>query len=372
MSEARQSKSRSSSTRDAAAFQMAGARDGRQEFNQFNVTDVSMNHDILKHKKCRSKAVRSMKAQNRVNFTLLESGPLTKRSCPRPISTLATSFPAAGLESGRCSNRACFAETATAIIICIRGFSNQCRLRSQSAKLRDRDGMDQIYQHFQEEAETFDRLIRNLIPRYEEMLRTVADAIPFPENSEIRVVDLGAGTGMLSARVKQRFSSARVTCVDAAPNMLALARNRLREFPDVGFEESEFSKYEFRGMYHAIISSLALHHLPTEGSKIAFYAKILAALEPGGVFLNADAVLAATPYWQNLCIGRWKDYMRLAISENEIEDKWMRLHREEDFPAPLLQQLQWLSELGFTTPDVLWKEHYFAVYGALKPRQQVA
>lgn len=226
---------------------------------------------------------------------------------------------------------------------------------------------DQVYQHFQEGAEAFDGLIRKLIPRYTQMLGAVADALPFPQDAAIRVADLGAGTGMLSALVKQRFPLARLTCVDGAPNMLALARHRLRQFPDVGFQECEFSKYEFDRTYHAVVSSLALHHLPTDADKIAFYRKIFASLEPSGVFLNADAVQGSTPYWQNLSIERWKDFMRLAIPEREVEDKWMRLHREEDFPSPLLQQLQWLTELGFTTPDVLWKEHYFAVYGAVKP-----
>ncbi len=228
-------------------------------------------------------------------------------------------------------------------------------------------GNDQVYEHFQEEAEGFDGLIRKLIPRYDQMLRTVADAIPFPEDSAIRVVDLGAGTGMLSAAVSRRFPRAQLTCVDGAPNMLALARRRFEQRPDFRFEECEFSRYEFSQTCHAVVSSLALHHLPSDAAKIAFYSKIFAALEPGGVFLNADAALASTHFWQQLSIERWKDHMRLALPEQEIEEKWMRLHREEDFPAPLLRQLRWLADLGFITPDVLWKEHYFAVFGAVKP-----
>lgn len=225
----------------------------------------------------------------------------------------------------------------------------------------------EVYEHFREEAATFDALIHRLIPGYEEMLWTTAAAIPFPEDAQIRVADLGAGTGLLSARILQRFPGARLTCIDAAASMLALARQRFSESPNVRFEESEFSQFQFHGTYHAIVSSLALHHLPTDTSKISFYSKIFAALEPGGVFLNADAVLAATPAWQELCIGRWKEHMRQTIPEDEIEGKWMRLHREEDFPSPLLQQLQWLSAIGFATPDVLWKKHYFAVFGAMKP-----
>lgn len=42
------------------------------------------------------------------------------------------------------------------------------------------------------------------------------------------------------------------------------------------------------------------------------------------------------------------------------------MSEEEDRPAKLIEQLNWLAEIGFTDVDVIWKYYNFAVYGGLK------
>jgi tRNA (cmo5U34)-methyltransferase len=58
--------------------------------------------------------------------------------------------------------------------------------------------------------------------------------------------------------------------------------------------------------------------------------------------------------------------MRKSVSAEEIENKWMITYRDEDNPAMLIDQLDWLREIGFTEVDVLLKYFNFALYGGRK------
>jgi len=74
--------------------------------------------------------------------------------------------------------------------------------------------VEKIKRHFEEEAEEFDGLIRKLIPHYPEMIEALVSALPWGPEREIRVIDLGCGTGTVALRVKERFPKARITCLD--------------------------------------------------------------------------------------------------------------------------------------------------------------
>jgi trans-aconitate 2-methyltransferase len=67
----------------------------------------------------------------------------------------------------------------------------------------------------------FDTSIRQLIPRYDEMLDAIAGCI---SPSAQRILDLGCGTGELSIRLLKRCPSARVVAVDYSPRMIEFAK----------------------------------------------------------------------------------------------------------------------------------------------------
>jgi tRNA (cmo5U34)-methyltransferase len=227
--------------------------------------------------------------------------------------------------------------------------------------------LDRVREHFEREAREFDELIVRLIPRYDEMISAMIAAIPFAPDQPLRVIDLGCGTGTVAARVKQRFPRARITCVDLAENMLALARTKLAAFDGIDVEQGDFLTYQFKGPYNVALSSLALHHLETDADKRSFYSRLFAALAPGGVFWNADAALGATPAVQQMFMEKWKDHMRVTVPEREIEERWFTKHADEDHPAKLNEHFRWMQEVGFVDPEVIWRYFYCGVYGAHKP-----
>jgi tRNA (cmo5U34)-methyltransferase len=228
--------------------------------------------------------------------------------------------------------------------------------------------VEKVKQHFEEEAQEFDAIIRRLIPNYEQMLDALVTALPFDQCQSIRVVDLGCGTGTIARRIKDVYPLAQITCVDIAEKMLQIAQVKLGEArDDLRYQLANFENYEFDATYDAAVSSLALHHLVSDDDKIKFYKKIYDCLTPGGVFYNADVILGSSSHLQERYMEKWREYMRLQVSVEEIEQKWIPQHYDEDHPANLMSQLAWLQNMGFAEVDVIWKYYNFSVYGGRKP-----
>jgi len=222
--------------------------------------------------------------------------------------------------------------------------------------------------HFQEEAHIFDETIVRLIPYYNDMLEALVSSLPFSSRKRPSILDLGCGTGTVSAQILERFPDAHVTCLDMASNMLAMAKEKLALYAmdDSQFVCADFSKWNSALKYDAIVSSLALHHLPDDDAKKTFFTKVFESLASGGVFVNADVVLSGDTEIQDMYLRKWREFMLKTVSVEEVDEKWFPSYRNEDRPAILLDQLAWLKEVGFTSTDVIWKYYNFAVYGGKK------
>jgi len=60
---------------------------------------------------------------------------------------------------------------------------------------------------------------------------------------------------------------------------------------------------------------------------------------------------------------RWQEFMAVSMKRVEIDAILERFRREDSLPH-LLDQLRWLSEVGFNKVDVVWKDHMGAVVWA--------
>ena len=225
---------------------------------------------------------------------------------------------------------------------------------------------DKVKAHFEEESAEFDKTIRKLIPHYRDMINALINSIPFEHGVPVKVLDLGCGTGTVTKILKGQFKNAHVTCLDLAENMIEMAKIKLNDYNNIEYTVGDFYEYNFTETYDVIVSSLALHHLATDEDKKGFYKKIYEALTPGGVFINADAVLAPNKQLQDIYTSKWKEFMNLSISMDEIEEKWVPSAETEDHPVKITDHLDWLREIGFKDVDVIWKYYHLAVYCGFK------
>lgn len=213
---------------------------------------------------------------------------------------------------------------------------------------------------FDAHAEGYEGPRRRLIPPFDAFYGTAVDALAMfgpPTRAPERVLDLGAGTGMLAARVAARYPDARFVLTDGAPAMLEQAREALGDRAE--YVVADLAGPLPDGGFDAVVSALAIHHLGDE-DKRALFARVAAALPPGGVFVNAEQVAGPTP-----CFDRhyreWHEASARAAGSDDAEWAASMERMAHDQCADVESQLMWLREAGFDAADCLFKDRRFAV-----------
>lgn len=219
--------------------------------------------------------------------------------------------------------------------------------------------------HLGAAATDYDRIIRTMIPGYEHILSTIGRWLSQIVPHDGRIIELGGGTGALAEAVLMKLPKARMEIWDTDPNMLAVARERLRRFGErVTLCEKSFA--ERLDACHAVIATLSLHHIPTLDAKRAVYRNVFEALSERGVFLNGDCAIDSTEPTHTAMLRYWLDFMaKHGISEAEGR-KYFADWAKEDTYQQIFDELTALAQAGFRRPEVYWREGPFAVYGGVK------
>jgi len=213
-------------------------------------------------------------------------------------------------------------------------------------------------------AETYDSERRRLVPCFEELYGTTADLVSRCVGPNPRVLDLGAGTGILSATILERVPSARLTLLDASAAMLRRAEARLAQSQPKILLRSLAAELP-PGPFDAVVSALAIHHLSDEEKRL-LYGRILKVLSPGGLFANAEQVAGKTERLEKLFEASHLDASRkLGSSEEEIAGAIERM--KCDKCATLADQLAWLEQAGYRDVECFLRWFRFAVFGGWKP-----
>jgi SAM-dependent methyltransferase len=200
-----------------------------------------------------------------------------------------------------------------------------------------------------------------------EQLTLLARLIPFPTDTPLEVLDLGAGYGAVAAAVLDTFPLATAVLLDVSEEMIRLGGERMAPYAGrYRYVHGDFADgvlpAEVEGPFHAVVSSLAIHHLPPEG-KQSLYRDIAARLVPGGCFLNLDIVAAPDPTLTELYT-RIEAQERAARGEAPRPDTGTSHHSELQ---PLDEHLAWLRAAGLVHVDCFWKRLGTALFGGYRP-----
>jgi tRNA (cmo5U34)-methyltransferase len=218
--------------------------------------------------------------------------------------------------------------------------------------------MSEIQRKFDAISKKYDEQRRKFIPCFDDFYgTTVAVASVDAENPGI--LDIGAGTGLLSAFLMERYPEASFTLIDISEKMLDMAKDRFRNNLNVKYIAADYSTYDFVEKYDIVISALSIHHLEDE-KKAELYKKSYSILKENGIFINADQVHGETPFIENLNKTTWRQYVETSgLPEEEILAGYERVKLDKD--SSLDQQLDWLKEAGFCDVSCIYKYYQFAV-----------
>jgi tRNA (cmo5U34)-methyltransferase len=162
------------------------------------------------------------------------------------------------------------------------------------------------------------------------------------------------------------FPKAQLTLFDLTPEMLTIARQRLKPLGRrVRFVTADFAAAAPVKSYDAVVSALALHHLPDSGKRHLF-ADIFKYLTPGGVLINADQVAGETAAIDRRSRETWmRRSGELKATERDLNAALERM--KQDLPATVGQQLTWMRESGFVEVSSSYRNLIYAVISGMKP-----
>ncbi|MGI8428644.1 MAG: class I SAM-dependent methyltransferase [Solirubrobacteraceae bacterium] len=217
---------------------------------------------------------------------------------------------------------------------------------------------------FSRHARQYDAQRRRLVPAFDAFYGAVTDVLALLSGPVERVLDLGAGTGLLSAAVVAGHPGATLELLDGSEEMLLQARRR------PGLDGSAIHLQDLRdalpdGPFDAVVSALAIHHLD-DGVKRELFLRVRERLRPGGVFVNAEQVAAPSSSLAGAYEQMWVSRCRaLGATKKELSAAQQRMVHDDCADAE--SQLRWLREAGFEPADCVLKSWRFAVLAGWVP-----
>ncbi len=220
-----------------------------------------------------------------------------------------------------------------------------------------------VKKNFDLKYQDYDTLIRNLIPRYEEMHSLLVQNLK-NLNPKPRILDLGIGTGQTALQIMQKHPQATITGVDISQTMLDQAKLRLQQFlSQIQLIQEDIINYQPNQFFDAAVAVLCIHHL-NANQKQEFFKKIYPTLHAGSSFIIADIIkfdsLEETQFHEQ----KWKKFLEQNLGEEKAE-YWFENYKEEDLPDSVSNQIKWLEMAGFKA-RCIWQYLNYALIVAQK------
>ena len=115
--------------------------------------------------------------------------------------------------------------------------------------------MEQIKKAFDEMASRYDAQRRWIIPEMEDFYNAAVWAAECT-HTQPAVLDIGAGTGLLSALILRKYPDASLTLVDLSEQMLGIAKERFSNRRDMRYITGDYSSVDFRPLRPDLLGSL--------------------------------------------------------------------------------------------------------------------
>ncbi|MFN2488929.1 MAG: trans-aconitate 2-methyltransferase [Actinomycetota bacterium] len=221
------------------------------------------------------------------------------------------------------------------------------------------------------------------VPAREEQLATIACLLPFEHEERFRVVELGAGEGMLAHTILDCYPGSSVLALDGSDSMRERAACVLARFGGrAAIDHFDLASQDWLPHLDgadAVVSSLTLHHLSGTGKRRLFE-QVATQLPARGALLIADLVEPQRGEVRALFAATWdreaEQRSPAGAGPREPFEAFQRsgwnLFRhpdpEVDKPSPLADQLSWLAAAGFPVVDCFWLRAGHAIYGGYRAR----
>lgn len=213
-------------------------------------------------------------------------------------------------------------------------------------------------------AKEYDSKRQIFIPCFEDFYVNTTDFLAGFYNNPNRILDLGAGTGLLSMYWYKNFPDAEFVLDDIAAEMLEVAKHRFDSLSNIKYITDDYYKTFPDGEFDLIISALSIHHLNDE-DKEQLFKQIYKKLPQGGMFVNYDQFCFDNKNFSEYADSRWIDTLgKSSLSKHDIE-LWKE-RRKLDKECSVKQEINMLKESGFDNPECVYSFQKFSIIAAIK------
>lgn len=199
--------------------------------------------------------------------------------------------------------------------------------------------------------------IRNFKKEFEEIF----DYINI--SSDQIIIEFGAGTGEFALEAAELCS--KVYAIDVSKSMIDFAKNkaRQRKIDNIQFYNAGFLTYENAEKVDAIITQLALHHLPDFWKMIALR-RMANMLKPEGKLFIRDVVYSFDTDNYIQFFDNWVEKIGLSMGEKFIKDAIVTVREEYPTLSFIMEEL--INRSGFHIDGLYNEEGFMSVYKCRK------
>lgn len=214
-------------------------------------------------------------------------------------------------------------------------------------------------------SEEYDINRRKFIPCFNDFYETTTKFISANINEPKRILDLGAGTGLLSYFWFKYFPKSEYVLTDIANDMLNIAKKRFSGLDNVSYQKLDYSKELPRGNFDVIASALSIHHLENDAKK-SLFERIYDKLNCNGIFVNYDQFCAGQGEINDWYDSYWENHLvyNSGLTNNDIM-LWKE-RRKLDRECSVEEEINMLQTSNFKIVKCIYSYQKFSVLIAIK------
>ena len=123
------------------------------------------------------------------------------------------------------------------------------------------ESKDKITTHYRKYYDIYDHIVLKMFPFYIDMHSEMIKQITRNKNTQIKILELGFGTGTLTSRIIKTFPNTTIVGIDNSKKLLAEAVRKLNKSDRFIPINADINKLKTDKQFNIVISALAIHHL---------------------------------------------------------------------------------------------------------------
>ena len=211
-------------------------------------------------------------------------------------------------------------------------------------------------------AEEYDSNRRKFIPCFDDFYKNTTEFIASNIEEPKQIVDLGAGTGLLTYFWYHQYPDSKYMLVDIADEMLNVAQKRFDGIENISYQTENYIYKLPDIIFDMVISALSIHHLE---DKKKLFERIYDSLPNGGLFVNYDQFCAGQTEMNHWFNSFWESQ----LANSGLTDKDIELWKERrklDRECTVEQEADMLKNCGFKIVKCVYSCQKFCVIVATK------